>query len=222
MDDPALDPGDHAAALRGLARLNRVSLAGAALGPEVRRFCGADRTLNVLDVATGSGDVPLALWRRARRAGIDLRWVLCDTSPFALERAKDRFGACGVAAEFIRLDAAADPLPSADVAICSLFLHHLDEAGVVRVLSAMKGAARRGVLACDLRRSATGTVLARIVPRLLTRSRVVHTDAVLSARAAWTIQELRTLAARAGLGHAPIRPSFPSRMLLRWEREEMP
>ena len=41
--------------------------------------------LRVLDVATGGGDVPIHLWSKARRAGLDLRIAGCDRNPSAVE-----------------------------------------------------------------------------------------------------------------------------------------
>jgi hypothetical protein len=68
----------------------------------------------------------------------------------------------------------------------------------------------------DLRRGAWGSVLADTVPRVVTGSRVVHSDAAVSARAAWTAPELLDLAARAGMGGARVRPCFPARMTMVW------
>src|SRR4051812_815774 len=71
MDQPGLCPDHHRAALRGLARLNLFGSAGVlwpALAAMAKRIPG--RPLRVLDLATGGGDVPLRLWRRARRSGV--------------------------------------------------------------------------------------------------------------------------------------------------------
>jgi len=65
---------------------------------------------------------------------------------------------------------------------------------------------------------ACATTLALAVPRLLSRSPVVHADAPASARAAWSPAELADLAARAGLAGAKVRRRFPQRMLLTWTR----
>lgn len=68
MDDPALDPGEHRRALAGLARLNRVSDSVGVLWPAVVKLAGElHRTVRLLDVATGSGDVPRRLLARANR-----------------------------------------------------------------------------------------------------------------------------------------------------------
>ena len=74
MDGPGLAPADHLAALRGLSRLNRVSRAGAVMYAHLRRLSAlAPRPLRILDIATGSGDLPLQWLMRARRDRIPLQ-----------------------------------------------------------------------------------------------------------------------------------------------------
>ena len=102
--------------------------------------------------------------------------------------------------------------------MCSLFLHHLSDADAVTALTRMREAARRGVVISDLRRTALGLLLAKLAPRLATRSPVVHTDAVRSVHAAYTEQELRTLLDRAGLTGAQLLRVWPQRMLAVWSK----
>lgn len=220
MDDPALDRDEHHAALRGLARINRLSGADGILLPPIRAL-GAKGSLSVLDLATGSGDVPIALHRRAGREGLKLSIRACDVSPRAVEAARGRAHRAGAPIDFFVADALGDgSLPEADVVTSSLFLHHLDDADAARLLTRMQAAARRLVLINDLRRCARGLALAWLVPRLLTTSRVVHVDAVRSVEAGFTIDELRTLARNTGLEGAVVAPRFPARMLLTWRRAQ--
>jgi hypothetical protein len=70
MDQPGLSPPRHARALRGLARINFWSGSAGILWRPLAALCRRPDTqhLRVLDLATGGGDVPIRLWRRARRA----------------------------------------------------------------------------------------------------------------------------------------------------------
>ncbi len=220
MDDPSLDGGAHARALRGLARINRLSRAGRTHLPALRavatRCAGPVR---VLDVGTGSGDVAVSLLAAGRRGGIDATLTLADISPRAVEAATRRAEDAGMTARGVVLDAVAGPLPSADLTVCSLFLHHLTGAQAVAVLAHMRESVRQsgGVVSVnDLRRGAWGSVLANTVPWVVTRSGVVHSDAAISARAAWTPDELAELATRAGMIGAEITRCFPARMTLVW------
>ncbi len=219
MDASDLDPRRHEQALAGLVRLNRWSGVARLLWPEVARAArAAHGTIELLDVAAGAGDVPVALARRARAAGLPLRVTALDRSATALEHAARRARAAGVELHTLQADALAPGgLPCrADVVTCSLFLHHLDPDAAPRLLRAAADAARRRLLVCDLRRSRAGLALAATASHLASRSPVVHADAPASVRNAWTPTEALELAARAGLQGARVRHVFPQRWLLSW------
>ncbi|MHB0958580.1 MAG: methyltransferase domain-containing protein [Pirellulaceae bacterium] len=221
MDDPALEGSRHEAALRGLSRLNYVS--GSA-GPIGRRLAALSRQLGrrhlrVLDVATGAGDVPLRLWRRARRAGLELEIHGVDVSQRAVEFATARAAVEQAAIRYDVLDVLAGPLPGGfDVVTCSLFLHHLDEDQGVALLQAMAQASKHLVVVSDLCRSAAGLALAHVAAWTLSRSDVVRVDAVRSVRAALTPREVAAWAHAAGLQGAVIQRHWPFRFLLSWRR----
>jgi SAM-dependent methyltransferase len=225
MDQPDLDTARHAAALRGLARINRVSGSDRILWPPLAALARTlgGRPLRVLDVATGAGDVPIRLARRARRAGVALELAACDRSSTALDHARQSADRHSVSIRLFPIDALADSLPDGfDAVICSLFLHHLTAADAVSLLRRMADAAGRLVLVNDLRRSAGGLLLAHLACRLLTRSPVVHTDGPRSVAAAFTPAELAGLAADAGLAGAAVARRWPCRMLLSWHRPTPP
>src|SRR5581483_8226293 len=72
MDQPGLAPDRHRRALCGLARINGWSGSARLLWPAVRALAREKGSVRLLDLATGAGDVPLRLWRKARRAGVRL------------------------------------------------------------------------------------------------------------------------------------------------------
>ncbi len=214
MDAPGLDTGAHFAALRGLSRLNALSFSWRSLAKEIRRVArSAPGPVRVLDVAGGGGDV---LVRAVRAAGVPVQATVVDISATALDRAAQNADRGGFSIEPIVLDATRAPLPPSDIVFSSLFLHHLTEADVVRVLDGMRRAARRTVLINDLRRGTWGLALAGVVPRLVTRSAIVHADACTSVRAAWRTNELRRLFADAGMASASMRAVFPARLEATW------
>ena len=220
MDDPALPPHEHDRALADLARLNSLARSAAILWPavraELRRAAEAGGAATVLDVATGSGDIPVTLGRWARREGLPARWMGVDASAHALARAQSRAAREGVPLEVHQADATQRLPVRADVVISSLFLHHLSHADAVAALGAMAAAAQSALVVSDLRRSAPGLALAWTASRVLSRSPVVHFDAVVSVRGAFTERELADLAQSAGLRGATVRRAWPQRMLLHW------
>lgn len=215
MDDPALDPVEHRRALAGLVRLNRVSNSAGVLWPAIARLAKQlGRTVSVLDVATGSGDVPAGLLRKASRVAA-LEVAGCDISPTAIETAT----ANCPAGRFFTHDVLRDPLPAGfDVVTCSLFLHHLSSDDAVSLLARMKDAAGRLVLVNDLSRSRFNFCGVWAACRLLTSSPVVRFDGPASVRSAFTPAEALGLAEKAGLLGASVRGKFPARFLLSWSR----
>ena len=214
MDDPTLPEKEHVAALAGLARINRLSFGARHFWTPLRDLARRHGALKVLDVATGGGDVPVALARGARRHGVPLTFAGCDKSPRAVARA--RAEAAGVDVEFFQADALRDPLDGYDVYMCSLFLHHLAEDDAVALLRRLAGG--RALLVQDLRRCRGGLALAWAGTRVLTRSPVVHADGPQSVRNAFTLAEVAELARRAGLDGARVGRRWPYRYLLEWER----
>jgi 2-polyprenyl-3-methyl-5-hydroxy-6-metoxy-1,4-benzoquinol methylase len=221
MDQPGLDPHAHVQALRGLARINRLSASDRILWSRIAGLAHAspDRVLRVLDIATGGGDVPIRLWRRAQAAKLRIEMFGADASTTAVEHAQKNAQNAGAAVEFFQRDVVRDELPAGfDVITSSLFLHHLHEDQAVMLLQKMARAARRMVLVNDLLRCRTGHLLAWFGGRLLSRSPVVHADAPASVAAAFTMDEARLLAATAGLSGATFEWRWPWRFLLAWSK----
>ncbi|MEM1444658.1 MAG: methyltransferase domain-containing protein [Planctomycetota bacterium] len=228
MDDPGLDPDEHAAALRGLRRINAVSGVVGTLRRAIRRVGGEDFRGRVVDVACGGGDVAIGLNRRGRRSSTSAgsAWTVdgCDLSERALALSRQAAEAAGVsrAMSFWRWDALSGaPLkPPADrgfdaydLATCTLFLHHLETDEAVAVLRAMDEGCALGGVVLDLRSGWWPWACTWLGVRLLSRSRVVHHDGPASVEAGWTRRELEDAARAAGLRDFTVSRSFP----LRWE-----
>ena len=221
MDDPSLDVEQHVLALRGLERINWWSASVHTLWPPIQALVGEEPTgaFRVLDIATGAGDVPMTLWHRARRAGVQLAVDGCDHSPIAITHARQRAKQRQADVTFFEWDVLTQQIPQGyDVVTCSLFLHHLNEAHVVELLRAMAQAARRLVVISDLVRSRAGLALAYLGTRLLSTSAVVHVDGPRSVQAAYTIEEIRGLAMQAGMDDAAVLPCWPWRYRLVWKK----
>lgn len=223
MDDPDLPAAIHDHALDGLARLNAWSRSDVPFRQPLRDLLAtASAGATILDLATGSGDLIVKLDSWLSRHGHPVRWAAVDISGHALERTAERGHAAGIEIRTHRLDVLSETLPACDVAVCSLFLHHLDSDSIVRVLERLGSTARLGGVVCDLRRSTLGLLLASTTARLATRSPVVHYDAPASVRASLTSDELLELARRAGLPEPRVDLVFPQRQRLTWRRKAIP
>jgi 2-polyprenyl-3-methyl-5-hydroxy-6-metoxy-1,4-benzoquinol methylase len=219
MDQPGLQAHVHDQALRGLQRINALSGSSRSYWPWLRQAAlgVTPRPLRILDLATGGGDVPIRLWRKAHKAGINLQIEGCDVSDTAITHARDLAASQRADVRFFTLNALVDPLPTGyDVFLCSLFLHHLEESQAIDLLKRLAAAVDKMILINDLVRGPLGYGLAYVGTRLLTTSPIVHSDGPQSVAGAFTVHEMRQLAAQAGLGSATVRRAWPFRMLLRW------
>jgi SAM-dependent methyltransferase len=220
MDQPGLDPKEHAKALMGLRRINAISRCSAGLFRPIEALAITQpaQPLRVLELACGGGDTAIDLALMAKRKGLALDIHVCDLNPEAVAIAQSNAVRRQAALTVFTADALAKPTDhnSFDVVYCTLFAHHLDELDVVRLLEVMALRSRKLVLVDDLIRSRLGFALAWIGTRLLSRSSVVHTDGPLSVRAALQPDEMKSIAMQAGLNDAQIKRSWPERYLLSW------
>jgi ubiquinone/menaquinone biosynthesis C-methylase UbiE len=154
--------------------------------------------VRIIDVGGGRGDLATRLIARARRRGRQLAAIVVDRDGVVSPRP-------GLAA--VRADARALPFRpgAADVVTASLLLHHLEPAAAARSLAEMRAAARRGVVINDLLRSRMTLGLVWVVTRLFTRHPFARHDGPLSVRRAYSPQELRAIAARAGVRRLDVR-----------------
>jgi len=218
MDDPALAAQAHHIALRGLQRINRISRTAGVLWPGIERILSsaANTSASLLDVACGGGDLAIALAQRSRRRGLAPQVQGCDISETALQYASQVAACAGERVEFFRTNVTREPLPRHYTVItCTLFLHHLTDAGIVALLRMLAGHCDY-LLVSDLIRGRTGYALAWMGTKLLSRSPIVHEDGLRSVRAALTLHEARELAARAGLDDARFERHWPQRFLMTW------
>lgn len=208
-------------ALRGLRSVNFVSGSYWPLWSAIRRLAHelGTKQLSVLDIAMGAGDIPIALWQRSQREGLQLEIQGCDVNPRTVVYAQELADRSRAGVRFFTMDALQDDFPRRyDVVTSSLFLHHLSDQEAVRLLMRMSVNARHMVLVNDLLRGMTGLTLAYLGTRLLCTSRVNRVDSLRSVRAAFTLEEAKTLAQQAGLSGVSFRRIWPCRFVLTWRR----
>lgn len=218
MDSDEIERGALEGALKGLIRMNTVGNGVGIFWPTLHALLqqrgNAAPPLRVLDVGCGGGDLACKLTRRAQKAGFAMQVDGCDRSEIAIEMARDFNGRAGTTGQFFVLDVESDPMPSGyDVIFTSLFLHHLTEDAARNLLRGMTAAAKSLVMVSDLIRSRFGLFLVYLATRTLTQSPVVHTDGVTSLRAAYSMDEIRSLLDDVDLGGGNLERRWPERFL---------
>ncbi|MEC8554456.1 MAG: methyltransferase domain-containing protein [Planctomycetota bacterium] len=217
MDDPQLDRLEHQAALEGLKRINAWTgnprLAWSFLRKSISKG-PVNQKLSLLDVATGSADIPIAIHRLSTKTGQSLSVTASDISVAALLVARQQAWNNRANIELIEHDVVQNDIEGKfDFVMSSQFLHHLNENEVVTVLKRMRSAARRKVIVIDLHRSWMNFYQVWLATRLLSRSRVVHFDGPQSIRAAFTLKEFEKLAVRAGFRDFELSLRWPCRFV---------
>jgi ubiquinone/menaquinone biosynthesis C-methylase UbiE len=156
-------------------------------------------SFSVLDIATGSADIPLEIAVWARKAVMRADITVVDINPRIIEIARKRcegFPEIKVAvADGLDLSF---PDKNFDFVLCSKTAHHFSDEEVVRLIGGMLRIAKRGYIIMDLRRSWIACALIYILTRLFTRNRLTRYDGPLSVLRSFTPGELAALARRAG------------------------
>lgn len=208
MDGAELDPSELEENFRDIRRVNRL-LGGVSTVlrhlPALLDGIPRDQPVSILDLATGSADIPLAIVNWAKRNGRNVDVVASDYSDDMLTIARRHLAEVpGIS--LARHDARAVSLPDGefDIVLCSLSLHHFEPDDAVQVLKEMDRLARRGFIVNDLRRSQLGFIAAWLAAQATTRNRLTRNDAPLSVRRAYTTTELADLLDRAGIAGARI------------------
>lgn len=222
MDDPSVDPAELRRSLSYLRRINTFLGYHRSIIAHLSRFSRRwprGRPVHVLDVATGSGDLPRAICRWSGFRGFDLRVVGIDLQDATLREASALMPPGSLpAVRFVRCDALRLPFADGafDYAVTSSFLHHLDDDTAVAALREMARVASRGIVVSDILRHRRAYAWITLLT-LLSRPIVKH-DGRMSVKQAFTKEEVLRLRERAEIGFARYRRHFGHRFTLAGER----
>ncbi|MFL6583528.1 MAG: methyltransferase domain-containing protein [Chthoniobacterales bacterium] len=194
--------------LHNLQQLNRWFGSHALVRHFLRRWIKRGDRLRILDLATGSGDIPRLITRHARENGAQIRITALDQQAATLEIAR-RLSANYPEIEFVQANVLTFHAPEPfDAVLCSLALHHFGDDDAVRLLRRMRELSHRFVLVADLRRGLLATVGVYLLTAIIFREPMTKVDGRLSAQRAFSFREMRELVERAGwrnFGHRRFR-----------------
>lgn len=219
MDAPDVDPALLRRSLGFIRRINSLLGYTRATLHHLDRFSRGWRPgerIRILDLATGSADIPRAILRWADRRGFDVHILGVDRHPVTV-------AAAGVEDADPRLrivQADVFDLPFApgsfDYALTAMFLHHLDDDAVVEVLRQMDALATRGVLVADLLRRYRAYAWITLFTTLA--HPMVRHDARVSVAQSFTKGEALQLRDRAGIKYVRYYEHFGHRFVLAGEK----
>ena len=227
LDEELHDPAMLARSLEHVAQVNRYLGGERAVIAALRSVLrdrglasdggdgGTARMLRVLDIGSASADIPRALVRYCRAAGIPVYVTATDLHPQMRAIAQQR------CADFPEIEVrAADALglpfdaQTYDIAILAMTLHHFEGDAPVRALREASRVARH-VVVSELERAWASYAGARALA--LTwwrRNPLTRHDGPLSVLRAFTAGELTHIARAAGLRDVRVERRFFHRLLL--------
>lgn len=209
MDEPDADRAELARSLAFIRRVNARLGGTAALVSSLRRWSRRwprDRPVTLVDLGTGSADIPAAAVAWARGAGFDLRVTAVDAHPVTLALAREHVERAGAADAVDLVECDARDLVDRfgvdrfDYAHAGMFLHHFDDVEVLTLLRSMERVSRAGLVWNDLLRSGWSWLGVRALT--VGAAPMVRHDARVSVDKGFTASEVRGIAQRLGLGWA--------------------
>jgi ubiquinone/menaquinone biosynthesis C-methylase UbiE len=205
---------------RDLALVNRYLGDRRALLKHLSSHLRGMTEFSLLDLATGSADLPVTIVEWARKNKVKASITAIDINEQTLELASKRTAGYPEitlqAGDALALDI---PDRSFDIVLCCKTAHHMTYRETVQLIREMRRVARRGFILLDLRRSWIAYALIYLLTRLSGRNRVTCHDGPLSVLKAYTPQELAALAKQAGGGDITITKE-PFWLQVLWEKLE--
>src|SRR2546423_1523690 len=198
MDRPQPVTAELERDLRNLRQLNLWFGSYALISLFLQRWINSGDRLRVVDLCTGSGDIPRLIADHARKVDADVRIDAVDQQSATLEIAK-RLSADYPNIDFIKANILSwKPHERYDVALCTLALHHFSDDDAVRVLQRCRELSRKSVLVSDLRRGLFGFLGVYLLTATFFHEPMTKFDGRLSMARAFSFHEMHDLAVRAG------------------------
>jgi 2-polyprenyl-3-methyl-5-hydroxy-6-metoxy-1,4-benzoquinol methylase len=174
----------------------------------MRRWITPGGRMRVVDLATGSGDIPRLVVDYAGKIGAHVEIDALDRQPATLEVAKKLSAGYPEISYREANILASNSAQAYDIVLCTLAHHHFSDDDAVIVLRRCRELSRKFVLVSDIRRGFLLEAGVYLLTALIFREPMTRFVARLSAQRAFSFSEMRDLAVRAGwenFGHKRFR-----------------
>src|SRR5438552_8037311 len=198
MDRPQPVSAELERDLENIRQLNRWFGSYALISMFLSRWIKPGSRLRIVDLATGSGDIPRLIAEYGRKIGAELRVDALDRQSATLEIAK-KLSARYPEITFIEANILEWQAPEAyDFVLNTMALHHFSEDDAVHLLQRCRELSRKFVLVSDLRRGWLGKMGVNLLTATIFREPMTKHDARLSIARSFSFSEMNQLAQRAG------------------------
>ena len=214
MDDPQVDSKLLKKNLGELDILNRYLGGHAASLQGIKLLVEKQKLYTIVDLGCGSGDTLRYLARWARRKKVKIKFIGFDTNEHAIQYLREKcIGYPEITGVVKDYETFMKTSPEADIYLCSLFCHHLDNHQLVELFRALKKA-RVGFVINDLRRSKLAYYCSWLFTRLFNGTVLSKNDGPVSVLRAFKKEELEHLLWEAGCNHVNIKKRWLFRFLV--------
>jgi 2-polyprenyl-3-methyl-5-hydroxy-6-metoxy-1,4-benzoquinol methylase len=209
MDDFNLHGPELEKALTSIARINQL-LGGNRLTisavNEIVSATGKDKTIKILDMGCGNGDMLRALSKLAIRKNYNFSMAGIDANVFTVQNAR-KLSTAYPEISYTRADLL-DPQfapEECDIILFTLTLHHFTDEQILTLLEKSARCARLAIVINDLERSRISYILFSIISKVFRLSKMNDTDGKLSILRGFKRKELKALARKMNFKNYSIR-----------------
>ncbi len=167
---------------------NRITLSGL---DELWAKIPKERTIKIIDLGCGSGDMLRHIARKARRESRKVDLIGIDANEFVIQVAKD------LSKDYQEISFRQMMIPSEkfknmsyDIVLSTLFLHHFKDQEIISLLASIKKKAKFGIVINDLHRNKLAYFLFYIISRFVPNV-MVQKDGLTSILRAFKKRDLK-------------------------------
>lgn len=217
MDADDLDADIYAAVVADLARVNAMTLAARPTLGFLERALSGSRSLKLLDVGFGDGDMLRRIARWAASRGISAELVGVDLNPRSTLAAVAHTPH-GLPIDYRTGDYADYAEQGWDVVISSLVAHHMTHAQLIAFIRFMEAEAGRGWFINDLERHSFAHWGFPVLATVMRWHPIVKHDGTLSIARSYRAAEWPPILREAGVEAATVTRHFPFRLCVERRR----
>lgn len=222
MDQPDCSPEALEASLKDLCWVNRYLGGASVIKRLLQKIIHQKglRKFSILDIATGSGDIPIEMVKWGRSNGFEITIKALDKNSEIIKIAQSISKDCPeISFEVSDFFKNTYPGQSFDFCISSLFLHHLSSDLIKPFLKEIFRLCRHAVVVNDLVRGWIPYTLFKLIGPVAGLHPMTRHDGAVSILRALTISELESIVKDCHFNFYQIQSHFPYRLSLTLEKE---
>jgi len=179
-----------------------------------REISGCDQTrpIRILDIGSGTCDIPLAITKWARKKSLKIEFTCIETNETALKIASGNIKKSGLDSIELKHESIFEfnCRQHFDYAIGSLFFHHFRNDQILTIIEKLRSCVSKGILINDLRRNPISFAGCSVLVCLISND--LKHDALLSIRKGFKSEELFRLLSGVEGAHVEVRNQSLSRL----------